>query len=126
MTFNDRDYTRDAMIKQLGLVELHCKDGSALDAGCACIETKHLYNIEGLSEEGVGFALTEQERKFFQQLGEFARATRKRMEVEDWSLHGVMRETMKPHVSPECLRKVKSCMESGKPVEECRADVVCR
>lgn len=93
--FNDRDYTRDAVIKQLGLVELHCKDGSAIEAGCQCIDTKHLYLIEGLSEEGMGFALSMKERQFYEDLANLVRLTRKRMEVEDWNLHGVMREVMK-------------------------------
>lgn len=83
------------MIKQLGLIELHCKDGSAVDAGCQCIDTKHLYLIEGLSEEGMGFALSAKEREFYEDLGNLVRLTRKRMEVEDYDLHGVMRETMK-------------------------------
>lgn len=94
-SFNDRDYTRDAVIKQLGLIELHCKDGSAMDAGCQCIDTKHLYLIEGLAEEGMGFALTAKEREFYEDLGNLVRLTRKRMEVEDYDLHGVMRETIK-------------------------------
>ena len=93
--FNDRDYTRDAVIKQLGLIELHCKDGSAVDAGCQCIDTKHLFLIEGLSEEGMGFALSAKERKFYEDLGNLVRLTRKKMEVEDFNLHGVMRQTMK-------------------------------
>lgn len=83
------------MIKQLGLIELHCKDGSAVDAGCACIDTKHLYLIEGLAEEGMGFALSAKEREFYEDLANLTRLTRKKMEVEDWNLHGVMRETMK-------------------------------
>ena len=93
--FKDRDYTRDAVIKQLGLIELHCKDGSAIDAGCQCIDTKHLFLIEGLSEEGQGFALSAKEREFYEDLANLVRLTRKKMEVEDFNLHGVMRETMK-------------------------------
>lgn len=92
MSFNDRDYTRDAIIKQLGLIELHCKDGSAVEAGCQCIDTKHLYLIEGLAEEGQGFALSSQERKFYEDLGSFVRLTRKNMEVEDYEFHGIIGE----------------------------------
>ena len=95
MSFNDRDYTFDAIIKQLGLMELHGKDGSAVESGCQCIESKHLYLLEGLAEEGVGFSMSAEEREFYQQLSDFARQTRKRMEVEDYNLHGVMREVMK-------------------------------
>ena len=101
MSFNDRDYTREAVIKQLGLIELHCKDGSAIDAGCQCIDTKHLFLIEGLAEEGQGFALSSQEREFYENLANFVRLTRKRMEVEDYNLHGVMREVMRAkHPTP--------------------------
>lgn len=95
MTFNDRTYTRDSIIKQLGLIELHGKDGSALDAGCQCIDTKHLYLLEGLSEEGMGFSLSAEEKEFYSQLADLSRRIRKNMEVEDYNLHGVMREVMK-------------------------------
>jgi len=101
VSFNDRDYTSDAIIKQLGLIELHCKDGSAIDAGCQCIDTKHLYLIEGLAEEGQGFAVSTKERGFYEGLADLVRLIRKRMDVEDWNLHGVMREVMqKKHPIP--------------------------
>lgn len=127
--FNDRHYTQDALIKQLGLVELHGKDGSATDAGCACIETKHFYFIEGLSEEGVGFALSAKERRFYQQLADFTRLARKRIEVENYDLHGVMREVMKkehpkplhvgnPNNLTACERKRERCIKKLKPKEE--------
>ena len=95
MSFNDRTYTEDAIIKQLGLIELHSKDGSAQDAGCKCIESKHLYLLEALSEEGAGFSLSEQEKQFYLELGDLARNIRKRMEQDDFNLHGVMRETQR-------------------------------
>jgi len=95
MTFNERTYTSDAIIKQLGLIELHCKDGSATEAGCMCIDTKHLYLLEGLAEEGQGFALTNKEKQFYAQLGDLVRQIRKNMEVEQFELHGVMREVMR-------------------------------
>lgn len=85
MTFNEHDYTEDAMMKQLALVELHSKDGSAVEAGCSCIESKHSYIIEGLAEEMKGFALTEKEKQFYEQLGEWAREFRKRIEGEDFT-----------------------------------------
>lgn len=118
MSFNDRDYTRDSVIKQLSLIELHSKDGSALDAGCACIETKHLYAIEGLSEEGVGFALTDKEKAFYGKLADLARTLRKNIEVENWSL------AQNPtHLSP-CKKKLARCLEIHSP-EECRASIKC-
>lgn len=101
MTFNDRDYTFDAIIKQLLLVEVHCKDGSASEENCKCIDTKHLYILEGLAEEGQGFALTSKEQDFYRDLADLVRLIRKNMEVEGWSLHGVMRKVMqKKHPVP--------------------------
>ena len=102
--FDDRDYTREAVIKQLGLVELHSKDGSAINAGCQCIETKHLFLIEGLSEEGRGFALSAKERQFFTDLGTLARLIRKNMEVENYDLQAVMLEAMQSH--PDTVARI--------------------
>lgn len=95
MVFNDRNYTQDAIVKQASLIELHSKDGSALDAGCQCIEGKHLHIIEGLAEEGKGFAVSEKEKEFYDNLGKLARLIRKNMEAEEFDLHGIMREVMK-------------------------------
>ena len=95
--FDDYDYTRDAIIKQLSLIELHGKDGSAVDANCACIETKHTYMLEGLSEEMAGFAKSQAEKDFYLKVSDLARKLRKKIDAEDWSLHGVMSQVMKPN-----------------------------
>ena len=116
--FSDRDYTRDAVIKQLGLVELHCRDGSAIDAGCQCIDTKHLFLIEGLCEEGQGFALSAAERQFYKDLGDLVRLIRKKMEVEDYNLHGVMRAVMGKKTDP-LQRKILQCVKAGGSAEAC-------
>jgi hypothetical protein len=81
--FDDHDYTEEAMIKQLGLIELHTKDGSALDAGCACIETKHLFNVEGLAEEMPSFTENENERHIYGHIKAEAKAHRQRIEKGD-------------------------------------------
>lgn len=109
MPFDDRKYTEDAIIKQLSLVELHSKDGSALDAGCGCIEGKHLFLVEGLAEEGTGFALTESEKRFYEKLGNQARADRKRIEMQEWDEHGhsgacVHCENLRGHQRKECFK----------------------
>lgn len=109
MTFDDRKYTEDAIIKQLSLIELHSKDGSALDAGCGCIEGKHLFLVEGLSEEGKGFALTDSEKKFYDELGNWARANRKRIEMAEWDVHShgsecVHCENLRGHKRKECFK----------------------
>jgi len=155
VSFNDRDYTSDAIIKQLGLIELHCKDGSAVDAGCACIDTKHLYLIEGLAEEGQGFSLSSKERNFYEGLADLVRLIRKNMEVENYELHGVMREVMqKKHPVPlhnpgrrkylpsgltqceidypsvqkklaSCIRKLEKDPRIENPVAVCRTSIRC-
>lgn len=84
--WNPRDYTMISLMKQWGAVELHGRDSSALKGGCQCIEEKHLLNIETLSEEGVGFALSATEKQFYEWLADLAREIRKKIDVEDWSL----------------------------------------
>ena len=115
--FNDYDYTRDAIIKQLGLIELHGKDGSAVDAGCQCINTKHTYMLEGLSEEMVGFAKSEAEKKFYMQLAANMRKVRQDIDSESWG-------GIPPHLTA-CERKVLKCVSSGKTETECRRTVNC-
>lgn len=150
--FDDRLYTEDSVIKQLALVELHSKDGSALDAGCSCIEGKHLFIIEGLCEEGKGFALSEKEKGFYDQLGALARSVRRSMEATDYDMHKALHEAglnpgsrlYLPHgltaaeaSSHTLRRKLSSCVEAaeikccGRPTkhyEECSCNpvAVCR
>jgi hypothetical protein len=152
--FNEHDYTEDAMMKQLALVELHSKDGSAVEAGCTCIETKHSYIIEGLAEEMKGFALSEQEKKVYEQIGEWARDFRKKIETEDWKPrepnvpkkhfvalnphgrlylpHGLT-ECEKNHPSvvhrlADCVKEVEEKEDCRPPYENCRINpvAVCR
>lgn len=85
MQFDDRRYTEDSIIKQLSLIELHGKDGSAVEAGCGCIEGKHLVMLEGLSEEGIGFSKTKKERMFYTKLSSLARDLRKSIEQNSFT-----------------------------------------
>jgi hypothetical protein len=113
MPFDDKKYTEDALIKQLSLVELHSKDGSALDAGCGCIEGKHLFIIEGLSEEGKGFATSEQEKRFYEEVGNYARNYRKRIENAEWDSKGgdhkicVECDNLRGQERKDCMRVCK-------------------
>lgn len=86
MSFNPHDYTAQTIIKQFSLIELHGKDGSAVEGGCACIEDKHLINIEGLAEEGVGFALSAAEKAFYQWVADLARNIRIKIDSADFSI----------------------------------------
>jgi hypothetical protein len=45
--FDGLEYTRQALAEELALVERHSSDGSAVQAGCSCIEEKHLLMISG-------------------------------------------------------------------------------
>lgn len=147
MPFNDRDYTREAIIKQLGLIELHGKDGSAVEGGCECIEGKHLYLLEGLAEEGMGFAMSETERKFYAGVANFARQLRKNIEAGDFKLptgHSVTGNPRKylPYGLTACEKRYKSvrkklsrCIKTLEPREAageiesavavCRASIKC-
>ena len=125
MVFNDRDYTQDAIIKQLGLIELHSKDGSAVEADCACIESKHFFMVEGLSEEQQGFAVSAKERMFYTRLADFARKTRKT--IDDGSFvfpHNPVHRLYLPHGLTECekrypsvKRKLSRCIKKLEPRE---------
>ena len=138
MTFNDRTYTMDSVLKQLSLIELHGKDGSASEAGCGCIESKHLYMLEGLSEEGAGFALSEKEKQFYLQVSDLMRNLRKRIDTEDFTLHGVMHKTMfkkNPGPLTACQKKQERCIVDLKkkpgafvdfnPYAVCKAKIKC-
>ena len=105
MTFNDRDYTYDAVKKQLSLIQLHVDDGSALDANCGCIEGKHLVLLEGLSEEGARFSLSDPERKWYNDLANLARTKRKQIEHEEWSgpVHTCDCENLRGAERKKCL-----------------------
>lgn len=95
MTFDPWNYTREAIIKQLTLVELHGKDGSAVEGGCSCIEEKHLFAIEGLIEEAVGFSKTEAEKRFYTWLSDQMRTYRRKIDMEDWTIGS-------SHACPPC------------------------
>lgn len=84
--FDDYPYTRESIIKQLSLIELHTKDGSAVDASCGCIEGKHLYILEGLCEEMVGFTKSIAEKQFYAWLGDVARNARRKIEYADFCI----------------------------------------
>jgi hypothetical protein len=121
-------------MKQLGLVELHTRDGSAVEAGCHCIETKHLRLIEGLSEEGVSFALSEKEKAFFKDLGDLARSLRKNMEMENFDLHAAVSNSaggpahpihglhsMEKESAQDEKHRMAVCLKEGHSLKECRA-----
>lgn len=130
MVFDEKKYTEDSIVKQLTLIQLHSSDGSALDAGCNCIEGKHLHALEGLAEEGTMTAQNPQEKAFYEDLANIAREKRKAIEEQNWvrtqsSNPGPGRK-YEPHGLTECekthpkiLKKISRCIRKVEKREEC-------
>lgn len=114
--FNDYDYTREAIIKEIGLMELHGKDGSAYEAGCQCINTKHTYNVEGLSQEMVNFAKSKAEQEYYIRLSQKMRKFRQEIDSEAWTHH--------THLTA-CEKKVHRCIATGTSEEVCKRKINC-
>jgi len=90
--FNDKQYTEDSILKQLVLIENHATDNSILTAGCHCVEGKHLFALEGYSDEGVNIMAEPQKKEFLVALGALARSLRRNMESDKWSMRDVLHE----------------------------------
>ena len=88
--FDGLEYTRQALLEELALVERHARDGSAVDAGCACIEEKHLLNISGLASEGVTLANDAQEKSYYLWLAGLARELRRQILDGDFKPHSTL------------------------------------
>lgn len=151
MVFDEKKYTEDSIIKQLTLIQLHSTDGSALDAGCSCIEGKHLHALEGLAEEAIMTASSPQEKVHYENLANFAREERHAIEEQRWSYMphnpGMLGRVYHPHGLTECekthpriLRKISRCIRKVEkregctppyidclvnPVAVCRASIKC-
>lgn len=148
--FNGLEYTRNALLEELALVERHARDGSAVDAGCACIEEKHLLNIAGLASEGVTLATDPDEKQYYFNLANWAREKRRQILDGEFKVKGNPRtRAFLPHGLTECekshanVRKalascikqaeVKCCGETTtdyskcdcNPVAVCRASIPC-
>lgn len=144
MVFDEKKYTEDSIVKQLTLIQLHSTDGSALDAGCSCIEGKHLHALEGLAEEGIMTASSPQEKAFYENLANVARETRKNIEEGKYNYmpgnpyprhyepHGLTEcEQSHPHVLKKlsrCIRKVEKKEHCTPPYDTCPVNpvAVCR
>ena len=70
--FDALPYTREALVEELALLERHMRDGTAQICGCAF--DSHLPLIAGLSSEGIKFAESDEERKYYEDLRDWAHA----------------------------------------------------
>lgn len=134
MSFDVMQYTQDALARELYLVELHAKDGSAVEGGCACIEEKHLLGIEGLAQEGANISTKEKEKKFYAELAALSRNLRKAILEETFSLpysnpiHWTKCELAHPTVQKKiekCVLRVKGKPHVINPYAVCRASIKC-
>ena len=67
----DRDYTLNAIVEELTLMERHLRDGSW--HLCTCNPEKHLPLLAGLASEGFGFTTDSDEKEFMRQLRDRSR-----------------------------------------------------
>lgn len=123
--FDDLDYTKEALATQLGLIELHSTDGSAEQAGCSCIEEKHLLLVGGLATEGARIATNPKEKQFYSELGDLARKLRKTIVDQDFEMpHNPIR-SKSGHVFPSCEKKIEKCVLQVKEKEGCNGVADC-
>ena len=132
MDFDELEYTRDSLAKQLLLIENHSKDGSVFD-GCTCIEEKHLLTVEALAEEGVTIAKDEKEKQFYRELADLSRNLRKtiledRFGEKDNPIHWTVCEKAHPEIQrkiEKCVLQVKEKDNSVNPYAVCRSSIPC-
>lgn len=108
--FNAEEYTRNAILEELLLIERHARDGSAVEAGCGCIEEKHLLTLSGLCNEAGTLMTNKNEADYYAHLGQWAR--QKRQEIVNGEFSA---STAKCSES-----KVSKCVAQGKTESECR------
>jgi len=141
--FNALDYTRGALAEEWSLIERHARDGSAIDAACACIQEKHLLNVAGLASEGVTLAKDKKEKDFYMGLANLARELRKNIVYANWKLPGSNpgRKYLPFHLTecekanPIVQKRLSSCIKQAEkktgayvtfnPVAVCRASIKC-
>lgn len=116
--FDGHDYTERSTLEELLLIERHARDGSAVTAGCACIQEKHLLTLAGLASEMPTLSKDENERKFYMKLAEEARSLREQILEHNFG-------NSESHTFSKCEKKIEKCLNQGKPEAECSAEVLC-
>lgn len=135
MVFNDEEYTIEKLLKQFIAVENHAVDGSVLDAGCHCVEGKHLLGWELYAEEGSTIMSEAKKKEFLMHLGDLARSLRRNMEADSWDMHKALHEAglnpfprqYLPHGLTECERnnpkiahELTNCIRKVEHREKCK------
>ena len=117
--FDGLEYTRESLLEELSLIERHARDGSAYEAGCSCIEEKHLLLVSGLASEGVTLAKDLYEKIYYMNLADLARA--KRLEI----LNAEWEKPIEKHGLSKCEKKIEKCILQGHTEEECLLKYPC-
>lgn len=150
VNFDPHAYTEQSVLEELLLIERHARDGSAFNAGCSCIEEKHLLTLSGLSSEMPTLTKDQDEKEYYEKLAEWARNKRKEIIAGEWKVpgnpatrqylpHGLTKcEKTHPevqHALSDCIKdaELKCCGSHTKdyagcqcnPVAVCRASVGC-
>lgn len=124
--FNGRDYTETSVLEELLLIERHARDGSAYNAGCSCIEEKHLLTLAGLASEMPTLSKDEKEKDYYAKLADWARERRLEIIAGNWKQpshsHGLSK-CEKQH--PEVQHALSECLKEGHTLKECRKSVPC-
>ena len=116
--FDGHNYTERSVLEELLLIERHARDGSATEAGCACIEEKHLLTLAGLASEMPTLTTNQAEKEYYLSLAQLARAKREEILDRNFKSPG--------HELSRCERKIEKCTAQGHSEEECRAQIPCR
>ena len=117
--FDGLEYTRESLLEELSLIERHARDGSAYEAGCSCIEEKHLLLVSGLASEGVTLAKDLDEKIYYMNLADLARA--KRLEI----LNAEWKTPEKHEASFACEKKIEKCILQGHTELQCLLKYPC-
>jgi hypothetical protein len=130
--FDGHDYTERSCLEELLLIERHCRDGSAIQAGCACIEEKHLLTLAGLASEMPTLAKAQDEQEFYMNLAQTARQLREQILDANFKGDKSLASTIKKKLS-SCIEEAEiSCCGketsdysgcSCNPVAVCRASI---
>ena len=138
--FDPIQYGREDIIGELYQIQKHAVDGSATEAGCACIESKHFIGVEKQVSELIPM-VSSKEKDFYIKLGDLSRELRKEIESESFEMHGIMRRVMKdlnprprrqykPYAWTKCekehpkvQRKIIRCAEKIEKKQECPPDL---
>jgi hypothetical protein len=126
--FDEKKYTQDAILEELALSERHARDGSAVDAGCSCIEDKHTLLLSGLASEATNMSVNPKEKEFYSKFAEFQKKARH--EIIDGTFNfptNPAGRAFEPHGWTECekehpniQRKMRSCIKKVEKREGCR------